>query len=95
MVTHIHVGFKVQDYTQWKEGYDASIEQRKASGELAFRVLRGIDDPNLIPVLSEQANVEQVRAFMDSPDLKARMEAAGIIDMGQMFIMEKMNSGVH
>ena len=32
---------------------------------------------------------------MDSPDLKARMEAAGITEMGQMLIVEKMDSGTH
>jgi len=95
VVVHLHVGFRVKDYNQWKEGYDASIEQRKASGETAFRVLRDIDDPNLMTVLSEQEDAERVRAFMASPDLKARMEAAGIIDMGHMFILEEMDRGVH
>ncbi len=93
MVTHLHVGFRVKDYDQWKAGYDADIEHRLASGETAFRVLRDVDDPNLVTVLSEQENVEQVRAFMSSPDLKERMEAAGIIDMGQMFILEEMDRG--
>ena len=93
MVTHLHAGFKVKDYEQWKEGYDADIEQRKASGELASRVFRDIDDPNLVTVLSEQEDADQVRAFMASPDLKERMEAAGIIDMGRMFILEEMDSG--
>ncbi len=40
MVTHLHVGFKVKNYDQWKEGYDASIEQRKAAGEISFKVFR-------------------------------------------------------
>ena len=31
MVTHVHVGFKVENYERWKEGYDASIEQRTKS----------------------------------------------------------------
>ena len=32
-------------------------------------------------------------SYMDSPDLKARMEAAGITEMGQMLILEEMYSG--
>jgi hypothetical protein len=32
---------------------------------------------------------------MDSPDLKARQKAAGVIEMGQMLIMEEMDSGTH
>jgi quinol monooxygenase YgiN len=95
MVTHLHVGFKVEDYEQWKEGYDASIEQRKASGEISFQVFRNLDDPNTVTVLSVQESAEQVQAFMDSPDLKARMKASGITEMGQMLIMEEMDSGSH
>ena len=95
MVTHVHVGFKVENYEQWKEGYDASIEQRKAAGEISFQVFRNVDDPNTVTVLSVQESAEQVQAFMDSPDLKARMEAAGITEMGQMLIVEEMDSGTH
>jgi len=95
MVTHLHVGFKVENYEQWKEGYDASIEQRKASGEISFQVFRNLDDPNTVTVLSVQESAEQVQAFMDSPDLKARMKASGITEMGQMLIMEEMDSGTH
>jgi len=93
MVTHLHVGFKVENYEQWKEGYDASIEQRKAAGEISFQVFRSVNDPNTVTVLSVQESAEQVQAFMDSPDLKARMEAAGITEMGQMLIVEEMDSG--
>lgn len=95
MVTHLHVGFKVKNYERWKEGYDASIEQRKAAGEISFQVFRNVDDPNTVTVLSVQESAEQVQAFLDSPDLKARMEAAGITEMGQIFIMEEMDSGTH
>ena len=95
MVTHLHVGFKVEDYKRWKEGYDASIEQRKAAGEISFQVFRNVGDPNTVTVLSVQQSAEQVQAFMDSPDLKARMKAAGITQMGQMLIMEETDSDTH
>ena len=95
MVTHVHVAFKVEDYERWKEGYDASVEQRKAAGEISFQVFRNVDDPNTVTVLSLQESAEQVQAFMDSPDLKARMKAAGITAMGQMLIMEEMDCGTH
>ena len=95
MVTHLHVGFKVKNYERWKEGYDASIEQRKASGEISFQVFRNVDDPNTVTVLSVQETLEQVQTFLDSPELKERMKAAGITEMGQMLIMEEMDRGTH
>lgn len=95
MVTHLHAGFKVKDFVQWKREYDASLEQRKASGEVSFQVFRNVTDPNTVTVVSVQKSAEKIQAFIDSPDLKARMEAAGITEMGRMLILEEMDSGTH
>jgi heme-degrading monooxygenase HmoA len=95
MVTHLHVGFKVKNYKQWKKGYDASLEQRKASGEISFQVYHNVDDPNTVTVLSVQKSAKKVQDFLNSPDLKARMKASGITKMGQMFIMKQKDSGTH
>ena len=95
MITHLHVAFKVEDYERWKEGYDASIEQRKAAGEISFQVFRNVDDPNTVTVLSVQKSADQMRAFMDSPDIRRRMKAAGITQMGQMLMLEEMDRGTH
>jgi quinol monooxygenase YgiN len=95
MVTHLHVGFKVANFAAWKEGYDASIDQRKTAGEISFQVLRNANDPNTVTVLSVQKSADQIQAFMDSPDLKERMKSAGVVEMGQMFILKEMDSGTH
>jgi len=42
-----------------------------------------------------QESAEKVRAFLESPSLKAAMKASGITEMGQMFIMEQVDSGTH
>ena len=95
MVTHMHVAFRVQDYDRWKVGYDESVEQRKASGEVSFRVLRDVNDSNVVTVMSEQRSAERVQAFLDSPDLKERMKAAGIVEPGRMLLLEETDQGVH
>lgn len=95
MVTHAHVAFRVEDYEQWKAGYDESVELRKGSGEVSYRIFRSTDDPNVVTVLSEQRSAEQVQAFLDSPDLKERMRAAGVVEMGKMLLLEETDSGVH
>jgi quinol monooxygenase YgiN len=95
MITHLHVAFKVNDYARWKQGYDASRELRKTSGELSFKVFRNVDDPNTVTVLSVQESAERVQAFLESPDMRQRMEASGITQMGQMLLLEEMDSGSH
>ena len=66
---------------------------RASSSARQFQIFRNVDDPNTVTVLSVQESAEQVQAFMDSPDLHARLEAAGITEMGQMLIVEEMDSG--
>ncbi len=95
MVTHVHAEFKVANFDQWKKGYDASIEQRKAAGEVSFQIFRNTNDPNAVTVISVQKDAEKIQAFMDSPDLRSRMQAAGIAELGKMFILEEMDSGTH
>jgi quinol monooxygenase YgiN len=95
MITQIHAGFKVKNYERWKEGYDDNVEQRRANGETSFQVFRNTDDPNTLTVLSTYKSAEQVQAFMNSPDLKAAMEAAGITQMGQVFYLEELDKGTH
>lgn len=58
-----------RDYARWKEGHDAGIEQRKASGKISCQIFRNADDPNVVTVLSVQQSAERGQAFLDSPDL--------------------------
>jgi len=41
-----------------------------------------------------QESAEGVQAFLDSPDLKERMKAAGVIEMGKMLLLEEADRGV-
>ena len=74
MVTHMHVAFKVEDYERWKKEYDASIDLRKANGEISFKVLRNVDDPCTVTVVSVQQSLEKVKAFLESDEIRARIK---------------------
>lgn len=94
MVVVLHAGFRVKDFDEWKRGYDASREMRQATGEQSYQVFRHVDDPNVVTVLELEESAEKHRAFIQSPDLQARMKAAGIIEMGQFFYMEEVDRGL-
>lgn len=95
MVTCLHAGFSVKDFEAWKKGFDAHLEQRKAGGEVAFRVFRNADDPNTLTVLTEHKSSEQLQAFLDAPELKLAMEQAGVTKMGTIFFLDEVDSGTH
>ena len=95
MATIMHVGFPVKDFDQWKKAYDASIDHRKASGELSYAVYRHTDNPNLVTVAAECRDVEEALAFLNSPEMKAKMEEAGVEKVGPFLVMEEVERGTH
>jgi len=95
MVTSVHLGFRVADYEPWKRSFDEHLEARKAGGEISYQVFRSVDDPNRLTVITVHDNAEQVRAFLDSPELKTAMQSAGVLEMGPMMVMEEVDRGVH
>jgi len=95
MVTHLHLGFKIEDYERWKQGYDESAEHRKETGEVSYKVFRNAEDPNTVSVLSVYETAEQIQSWIDSPELHDKMKKAGITEMGQMIMLEETASGTH
>ncbi len=70
---------KVEDFGKWKTIYDEHQEARAAAGLKDLHLWHNIDDPNEIVLLFEVSDVEKAKAFIQSPDLKERMAAAGVI----------------
>jgi len=44
----LHIEHSVGDYDAWKRLFDADPLNRAASGVTAFRVMRTVDDPNIV-----------------------------------------------
>jgi hypothetical protein len=64
MTVSILVRSKVKDYDVWKENFDSGAEFVKQRGVIASRVLRDLDDPNLVIVHHEFAEKNAAKAFM-------------------------------
>lgn len=56
---------KVKDFDIWKEMFDGGAEFVKQKGVIASRVLRDLDDPNLVIVYHEFADASTAKAFED------------------------------
>ncbi|MBU0595928.1 antibiotic biosynthesis monooxygenase [Candidatus Bipolaricaulota bacterium] len=95
MVTFMHAGFYVADFDAWKKGFDASTAQRKMAGEVSYQVLRDTQDPNHLTVVSVLNTPALVSAFMNSPTFEGAMKASGVIQMGEVLLMEEADSGAH
>ena len=78
MATTMFVKHKVDDYGNWKRGYDAFASTRKEKGVTAASVHRDTDDPNIIIVTHKFKDMTAAMAFVNSEELKSAMAGAGV-----------------
>lgn len=69
----------VRDYAAWRPAYDAHESERVGAGLRNGRVYRNADAPNDILIVLDADDVERAKAFGGSANLRAVMEAAGVI----------------
>ena len=93
MTYMLAVQLKVEDYAKWKESYDASAAQRKAAGELSYRLWRKADDPNELVMLCEWDTIDNAREFLASDDLAKAQDASGVTHRPECLVLEELDSG--
>ena len=84
----IAINHSVADYDKWKSGYDAMPPTTR--GATFARVNRSVDDPNLITVVSGFESLDTLRAFIGDPELKAKMQEAGVAGEPRIEIYEEV-----
>lgn len=78
-MTYIYVYHTVEDYAAWRKGFDDHASARQAAGatDEAY-IMQTVDNPNEITAILGWSDVEKAKAFIQSPELKAAMENAGV-----------------
>jgi hypothetical protein len=72
------VSHQVADFDRWLEGYDTADELRRSHGIIGHAANRSLDDPSLAIVYHQGESFDGLRAFLESSELRAAMEAAGV-----------------
>jgi hypothetical protein len=65
-VTGMHtlrIEHRVQDYDRWKQVFDSDPADRKGSGVRAYRVMRAVDDPDLVLIDLDFDTVDAAQAM--------------------------------
>jgi hypothetical protein len=63
----LHIEHPVRDFDSWKKTFDHDPAAREARGVRRYRVMRGVDDPNLVMIDLEFDNLgeaETMRTFL-------------------------------
>ncbi len=78
------VRHQVADFDTWKAVFDGHEAARREAGCLGHHINRAKDDPNLVTLYLAVADVDRVKAFAASDDLKKVMEDGGVTSAPEM-----------
>ena len=87
MASYMLVRHKVQDFSEWKLGYDAHLPKRIDAGLAEKHLLRGNDDPNEVIVLFEAQDLNRAKEFAESTDLRETMRKVGVLDKPDIYFL--------
>src|SRR5689334_14338889 len=77
-MVHVLIRHKVADYTRWKQTFDSHLPMRKKAGEVGCQLFHNLQDPHDLVLLMDWQTVEEARKFMESSELRQRMQEAGV-----------------
>ena len=80
---------EVKDYDQWLATFKEDAALIKAFSGKSARALQRLDNPNMGIVISEWENLEDAQKFAESDELRARMEAGGVIGKPELIFADE------
>ena len=81
---------KVESFAKWKSIYDSNKEFRRNAGLKSDRAFQSKDDPNELVILFEWDSLERAKQFANSPELRERMQQAGVIGKPEVLFLEEV-----
>jgi quinol monooxygenase YgiN len=84
------VHHEVADYNRWRAVFDAALDFRHQGGELSCRIFRKAGNPNHLTLLFDWDNLEHAQGYLTSPELRAKMNEAGVKDGPEIQYLAEM-----
>lgn len=81
---------KVEDFERWKLVFDEDAENREASGSKGGYLFRNADEPNEVLVLFEWDELDKVRQYGQTEELREKMQEAGVADRPDFYFLEEV-----
>ena len=75
-MTTVLLRCRVADFDAWRPQYEASTAPRPEV--LSYRILRGVDDPNLVVLVETFESREAAEALLNQPGLQEEMAEHGV-----------------
>ncbi len=92
-MVNVLIRHKIENYEVWKAAFDDYAQTRKARGEKSYQIFRPLDNPNNLVILQSWENESAAQAFLESAELKNKMQEAGVLEAPEIYIMNKVDQG--
>ena len=89
MASFMLIRHKVNDFAEWKRGYDAHLPKRTEAGLTEKHLLRSASDANEVVLLFQATNLGRAKAFAESPDLRQTMQNVGVVDKPDIYFLNE------
>jgi quinol monooxygenase YgiN len=88
-MAQLFVHHKVKDYAAWRKVFDELTGVRTKFGSTGQHVYRSGNDANDVVIITDWHDIEQARAYAQSPDLREGMQHAGVISQPEVLFLEE------
>ncbi|MBA3693781.1 MAG: hypothetical protein H0X49_05705 [Acidobacteria bacterium] len=88
MANYMIARASVQDFSEWKTGYDAHEPSRAAAGLTEKHVLQDVDDANMVTLIFEAEDLKRAEEFSNSDDLREAMQKAGVVGKPDTYFLK-------
>lgn len=87
---YVLISHGVEDYDEWKPGFDAAGAPRAAAGSQGGQLFHAEGDENEIFALAEFDSLEDARALVSSEEFRGAMEEAGVTTEPEVSYLESI-----
>ena len=89
MANFVLIRHKVQDFAEWKRGYDAYLPKLNEAGLTEKHLFRNAHDANEVHILLEATDLGRAQAFAESAELRESRQKVGILDEPDIHILNE------
>ena len=88
MANYVLIRHSVEDFSKWKEVYDANKPERVKAGVTDNKLLQDADDPNMVTIIFDAEDVERAKEFTSSDAVKEIMQNAGVVSKPEIYFLK-------
>lgn len=85
---------RVADFDKWLAVFDMNEDVRRAAGFLGHHINRAEEDANDVTTYMAVSDIDAAKAFAASPDLRERMQEAGVVSAPEFTYMTPVREAI-